>query len=132
MQNKVDVVIDGKIINLRSDESPDYLQKVALYVDQKISSLKSKNLSAVVDERLRTLLIALNIADDYYKVSDQLTKLHTTCAKFSMEIAELNTEVDVLKEQSRKLKQDLEEVTEEFENFINAIEGRVIEKSGEV
>jgi len=122
MQNKVDVVIDGKIINLRSDESPDYLQKVALYVDQKIELLKGKNLSAVVDERLRTLLIALNIADDYHKVNDQLVKLHTTCAKFSMEIAELNTEVDFLKEQVRKLKQDLYEVTVEFENFIDAIE----------
>ena len=39
VKNTTQVLIDGKIITLGGYESPEYLQKVAAYLNQKISEL---------------------------------------------------------------------------------------------
>jgi len=119
MKAKVDVVINSKVITLRSDESPEYLHKVALYVDQKIEDLKSKNLSAVVDERVRGVLIALNIADDYFKVKDRHTAADVTTKRLMQETTRLEKENASLSELVQKLQSDLTQVKTEFEEFLH-------------
>ena len=42
VKNTTQVLIDGKIITLGGYESPEYLQKVAAYLNQKISELSSQ------------------------------------------------------------------------------------------
>jgi len=119
MKAKVDVVINSKVITLRSDENAEYLHKVALYVDQKIEDLKSKNLSAVVDERVRGLLIALNIADDYFKVKDRHTAADVTTKRLMQETTRLEKENASLSELVQKLQSDLTQVKTEFEEFLH-------------
>ena len=119
MKNKVDVVISGKVITIRSEESAEYLQKIALYVDQKIDALKAQNLSAVVDDRLRTLLIALNLADDYFKIKDKHTAQEMISTKLSIENDKMEKENITLKDQVQKLQTELTQVTTEFEEFLH-------------
>jgi len=118
MKAKVDVVINGKVITLKSEESAEYLHKVALYVDQKIEDLKAKNLSAVVDERVRGLLIAINIADDYFKIKDRHTAADVTTKRLMQETARLEKENASLGELVQKLQGDLTQVKTEFEEFL--------------
>ena len=117
--NKVDVIIGGKIINIRSEESAEYVQRVALYVDKKIESLKAKNLSASVDERLKNLLLSLNLADDYFKVKDQHTAEEMLNRKLIAETNHLASENDKLKVKVRQLETELGQVTREFEEFLH-------------
>jgi len=119
MTNKIDVVIGGKVLTIRSEESAEHVQRIAMYVDQKIQMLKEKNLTAVVDERLRAVLIALNLADDYFKVKDLYTAQEITFQKVAKETVKLEKENATLKNQMKKLQAKLDKVTGEFEEFLH-------------
>jgi len=118
MKNKINVVIDGKVISLRSDESAEHMQKVALYVDKKIAELKGKNLSAVVDERVRSILIAINLADDYFKIKDKHTVLESETKKLERSAAKYEKENIDLAKQLAKVQAELTKVSTEFEEFL--------------
>ena len=76
-KNDTEVIIDGKIFTLSGYETKDYLQKVASYINGKISEFKKsegfKNQSAEV----RSTLVSLNIADDYFKAKKQADALES-------------------------------------------------------
>ena len=123
---KVDVLMSTGRITLRSDESPEYLQKLASYVDSKISDLKAKNLSASVDERRRSLFIAMNLADDYFKLKDRHTaqdveikELIEINAAIQAKIDELEKENASLQEQIKQLKEQYEHVQQLLDDFDN-------------
>jgi len=131
MTNKIDVVIGGKVLTIRSEESAEHVQRIAMYVDQKIQMLKEKNLSAVVDERLRALLIALNLADDYFKVKDKYTAQEVLYQKLAKETVKLEKENATLKNQMHKLQTKLDKVTSEFDEFLHNFDNKQEEKGEE-
>ena len=67
VKNTTQVLIDGKIITLGGYESPEYLQKVAAYLNQKISELSQSAGYNRLSVDTKHTLLALNIADDYFK-----------------------------------------------------------------
>jgi len=107
--NKVDVVIGGEITTLKSNEKPEYLQKLALYVDHKTTEILSKNSSASINEKMRTLLIALNIADDYFKIKDKHDKLFVLHERFVNEMTRLQQDNTALTQKVNKLENQLEQ-----------------------
>ena len=123
---KIDVLLGNSRVTLRSDESPEYLQKLASHVEQKITDLKTKNLSASVDERRRSLFIAMNLADDYFKLKDRHTAQDVEYKELVEERIELQTknadlqkENDALVEQLAQLKADYEHVQQLLDDFDN-------------
>jgi len=131
MKNKIDVVIGGKVLTIRSEESAEHVQRIAMYVDQKIQMLKEKNLTAVVDDRLRALLIALNLADDYFKVKDLYTAQEVIYQKLAKETVKLEKENAYLKNQMKKLEAKLDKVTGEFDEFLHNFDNKPEEKGEE-
>jgi len=114
--NKVNVVISGEIITLKSLEQPEYLQRLARYVDQKIEEILSKSFSAAVDERVRTLLVAFNIADDYHKSLDNYQRLDAVHKRFITEMGRMQDEnaalmdkIEAMEIEMMLLKAELEE-----------------------
>ena len=67
-KNRVEVRIAGKDYRIRGVESDEYLQKIALYVDKKMSEIMKK------DNKLSTFMVAvltaINVADDYLKTRE--------------------------------------------------------------
>ncbi|MCL2050053.1 MAG: cell division protein ZapA [Defluviitaleaceae bacterium] len=122
MENKVDVVMGGGIITLKSSEPPEYVQRVARYADTKIQEIKSKSVSAAIDERLRTLLIALNIADDYHKALDSFQRLDSVHKQLVMEMGKLQKENSQLAAQIKELKAELTQTKKELDEFINSFD----------
>lgn len=126
IENKVDVVIDGKIISLKSSANTDHLAKVAMYVDQKIATLKAKNLTAITDERLRAVLIALNIGDDYFKATGTIQSLEAEGNQLAKALMaeekrakELETKLTKLEADHAKLAAEHQKLQKEFEEFIH-------------
>jgi len=113
---KIDVFMSSGRITLRSDESPEYLQKLASYVDQKIADLKAKNLSASVDERRRSLFIAMNLADDYFKLKDRYTAQDVENNELIKEKAELQAQIDKLQKANNDLTDQIKNVKADYKH----------------
>ncbi|MFC1668902.1 cell division protein ZapA [Spirochaetota bacterium] len=64
--NKVKVEIFGNSYNIQGDASPEYIQKLADYVDDKMEEV-SKNVSQGNLAQI-AILVALNIADEYHQL----------------------------------------------------------------
>ena len=71
VKNTTQVLIGGKIVTLSGYESEEYLQKVANYMNNKLTELGQ--LSGYNRQALETrhTLLSLNIADDYFKAKRQ-------------------------------------------------------------
>ena len=108
MDNKVSVVFCGEIYSLRSGENPDHMQRLARYVDSKMSEILSKSVSAAIDDKARTFVLALNVADDYMKSHDKLARLDAVHKKFVAEMGRLQ-------EENTRLNRKLIEVQTELE-----------------
>jgi len=70
-KNDTEVIIDGKIFTLSGYESPEYLQKVASYINNKISEFKNIEGYKRLSIEMQKILLELNIADDYFKAKKQ-------------------------------------------------------------
>lgn len=65
------VLIGGKIITLSGYESEAYLQKVASYLNHKLTQLSDLPGYNRQPVEIKNTLLSLNIADDYFKAKRQ-------------------------------------------------------------
>lgn len=70
-KNDTEVIINGKIYILSGYESEEYLQKVATYMNNKITELKAMDGYKRLNVDMQRILLELNIADDYFKAKKQ-------------------------------------------------------------
>ena len=77
MASKVDteVVIGGKAFTLSGNESEEYLQKVASYINGKMEEYSKMGTFTRQPMDTQNVLIQLNIADDYFKAKKQVELL---------------------------------------------------------
>ncbi len=71
-KNTVTVVISGKVTRLSGYESEEYLQKVASYLNHKIGDLHELKGYNLLPSDTKNTLLALNVADDYFKAKKQV------------------------------------------------------------
>jgi cell division protein ZapA (FtsZ GTPase activity inhibitor) len=118
--NEVEVVINGEVYKLISDESAEHIQKVAGLINQKIGESSKKQKSPVINNYLTYMHIILNIADDYIKLQgeyDRLSEeLHSCCAK--MDLAQ--SEISLLTQNCNLLENDYLKLKIEFDEFLAA------------
>ena len=104
VKNTAQVVIDGKIITLGGYESEEYFQKVAAYMNNKISELSQMpGYSRQAMETKHTLL-SLNITDDYFKAKKQAEILEDGITSRDKEIFDLKHTLIDLQRQLDDLK----------------------------
>ena len=66
-KTNAEVVIDGKVYTLSGYENEEYLQKVAAYINNKIAEFDDMDEYKHLPGNMKSTLIELNIADDYFK-----------------------------------------------------------------
>ncbi|MCR5451169.1 MAG: cell division protein ZapA [Lachnospiraceae bacterium] len=124
------VIIGGKVFSLSGYEEEDYLQKVASYINAKIDEYSEIEDYKKLTSDMKSILIELNIADDYFKAKDQIDKYETDLAAkdkevydlkhelitdrvkvedLESEVAQLKAENDELKKNKSKLEASLED-----------------------
>ena len=66
-----EVLIGGKVYTLSGFEGEEYLQKVSYYLNHKITECANSEGYRKQSADTRNVLLALNIADDYFKAKKQ-------------------------------------------------------------
>ena len=102
-KNKTQVIIAGKIYTLSGYESEEYLQKIALYINNKMEEMDQIPNYRRMSMDMQKTLLELNMADDYHKAKKQVEML----------------EADI--EEKDKTEYDLEEAEKEIERLKNEI-----------
>lgn len=92
-KTSADVLIGGKIYTLSGYESEAYLQKVATYINNKMSELDEMEQFRRFPMDMKSTLLELNIADDYFKAKDQAEKLEQDIEVKDKEIYDLKHEL---------------------------------------
>ena len=112
-RNSTEVLIGGKVITLSGFESEDYLQRISTYLNHKItecSSIEGYNRQA---PETRSTLLALNIADDYFKAKKQGAVLENDVQQKDKEMYDLKHELISTQIRSSNLEQEIERLKEE-------------------
>ena len=88
-----EVVIGGKICTLSGYEEKDYLQKVAAYIDGKINELDEMQSSKLLPAAMKSILIHINLADDYFKAKAQIEQLEQEIIQRDKDIYNLKHDI---------------------------------------
>lgn len=112
-QTNVDVVIAGKQYTLSGAESSEYLHRVATYLNEKYDEFKKQPSYKFMDTDTKNLLMYINIADDYFKLKDQMRHTEDDSDVKSNEIFDLKHEIIALQTKLESLTRELEAVRKE-------------------
>lgn len=88
-----EVLIGGKVFTLSGFESEEYLQKVSTYLNHKIDECSSSEGYRKQSAETRSVLLALNIADDYFKARKQGGTLESDIEAKDKEMYDLKHEL---------------------------------------
>lgn len=114
--NNIEVIINNKRYNLSGYESEEYLQKIASYLNNKYAELKKKDFYKSLDAEMKGILMEINIADDYFKIRNQVKEIEienenkgNEIYNLKHELIGLHTKLDVKEKENETLKQELNE-----------------------
>ena len=112
MSSKTDiqVLIGGKVYTLSGYESEAYLQRIALYINNKMTELNGVPNYKRLSSEMQKVLLELNMADDYYKAKNQIEILEQDLADHDK--TEYNLKHELIAARIR-----LEEAAEEIERL---------------
>ena len=116
-KNCTEVLIGGKVFTLSGFESEDYLQKVSTYLNHKISECTSMDGYNRQSAENRSILLALNIADDYFKAKRQGAVLENDVQQKDKEMYDLKHELISNQIRCENLEQEIERLKEESQQL---------------
>ena len=85
-KNRAVVTVHGREYTLLGEEPTDYMQRVAAYVDRRMSEI---SFSAPLSEDRLMALTALNLADELLKSKDEVAAMRREMANMRRELAAL-------------------------------------------
>ncbi len=88
-----EVIIGGKVLTVSGNESAEYLQKVAAYINNKVNEYAKMDSFKRQSVEKQNMLIQLNIADDYFKAKKQAEMLEEELAEKDNELYDLKHEL---------------------------------------
>ena len=129
-KSSAEVIIGGKVYTLSGYEGEEYLQKVCTYLNHKIDECSSSEGYRKQSAETRSVLLALNIADDYFKARKQGGTLESDIEAKDKEMYDLKHELisvqiklenadkalDKLKEENKELQMKIVQLETEIKN----------------
>lgn len=92
-KSNTEVLIGGKVYTLSGYEGEEYLQKVAAYINSKINEFNEMESVRRFPVDMKSTLLQLNIADDYFKAKERVEKLERDLEQKEKEIYDLKHEL---------------------------------------
>ena len=124
MSSKTDteVIIGGKVLTVSGNESAEYLQKVASYINNKVNEYTKMDSFKRQSADKQNMLIQLNIADDFFKAKKQIELLEQDLKAKENELYDLKHELIAtqikLDNTSKSLKEANETINENSKQIV--------------
>ena len=123
----VQVLLGGKVYTLSGYESEEYLQKIALYINNKMSELNQLPGYKRMGTDMQKTLLELNMADDYYKARKRIGELETDLedkdkAEYDLKHELISAQIQL--EESTKKIEELKDEINELQKQIVKLEAR--------
>ena len=112
-KTSAEVIIGGKVYTLSGYEGEEYLQKVAIYINNKINELDAVEAFKRFPADMKATLIHLNIADDYFKAKAYIEKLEKEIEVKDKELYDLKHDLISNQIKSESDEKSLKELEEE-------------------
>ena len=133
MASKTDteVIIGGKVFTLSGYEGEEYLQKVASYINNKISEYNKIDGFKRQPIDTQNVLLQLNIADDYFKLKKQIELMEEQLTEKEKELYDLKHELiatQIKLENTEKNSKSLQSKLDESSKKIIQLETQVKDK----
>ena len=129
-----EVIIGGKVFTLSGYESEDYMQKIASYINGKIAEYGKLDSFRRQSLDKQSVLLQLNIADDYFKAKDQVEKLERDLENKEKEIYDLKHDLisnqvktETAEESLKKLERDNKELLLNKARLEAALEDKLLD-----
>lgn len=110
-KNDTEVFIGGKVFTLSGNESEEYLQKVAAYINNKINEYNKLDGFKRTPVDTQNVLIQLNIADDYFKAKSKIELLEQDLKAKDNELYDLKHELIATQMKLENVSKSLKEAT---------------------
>lgn len=107
----IEVVIGGKVYTLSGYESQEYIQKVASYLNRKISELEQLEGYSRMTLDNKALMLELNIADDYFKTKEAADQTDRDIDNRDKEIYDLKHELIQLQRKAEELEKENKQIS---------------------
>jgi cell division protein ZapA len=121
-KHSIEVVINKKVYQLSGAESEEYLQKLARYIDRKTQELSTSSGYAKMTSEYQNLLLALNLADDYFKCRDEVEHMDKEANDRERQLYETKHELI-----DRKIQcESFERMVQEYKKQITKLQREVI------
>ena len=121
VKTDTEVIIGGKVFTLSGYESEEYLQKVASYINNKMTEYGKLDSFRKQPIERQSVLLQLNIADDYFKAKKQVEMVEEELAEKDRELYELKHEListQIKLETAEKSLGDLQKESTEYQKRI--------------
>ena len=126
-KNDIPVVINNKVYTLSGFESEEYLQNVASYINGKIQECQSSESYRRFNAEYQSVLLALNIADDYFKAKLQVNQMLTDDDDKDKQIYDLRHEVI----ETQIKYESAQKMIDEYKEKVNALQREIIKLEAE-
>ena len=108
-----EVLIGGKVYTLGGFEGEDYLQKVSSYLNHKINECVNSEGYRKQSADTRNILLAINIANDYFKARKQADSLESDIELKDKEMYDLKHELISAQIRLENTEKELEKMKDE-------------------
>lgn len=112
-QNDVEVTINGRTYNMAGYESAEYMQKVAYYINTKGEELSRQKGYNVLSDAEKSVLMAINLADDYFKLkksqeesASDLESRGREAAELKRELVSLQTKLEAAEQEQKLMREE--------------------------
>lgn len=127
-KNRTEVVINGQIFVISGYESEEYIQKVGYYLNNKLTEIQKLESYKRQSNDMKSILVQLNIADDYFKAKKQAEIFEQDLQQKDQEMYELKHELIALRmkiEETEKKEQDARTQKELLEGKVKELEKEI-------
>ena len=116
-KNTTEVILGGKVFKLSGYESEEYLQRVASYINNKLTEFNKDDNYRRMSAEFRTNLMYLNIADDYFKAKKLGDSLSLEIESKDKEIYDLKHDLIAAQIKAESSAKEIKELKSEITKY---------------